>query len=571
MSLVRCAANLVPALYEDEHYLAVDKPAGIAVGPSGRRALADLTSCLAQLRACWPGARPDPSPLIAVEQMGRFASGPVFFAKSHEAAEVLASRLADPKTRNQYVAIVKGKPKSRHLATPFPVRKKTREGPRDRRPATSERGKAPAEEAPTRARRSDGESLCLELLRHQDGWSWVRFEAGTASEAELCRRLSLMGLPVMGEARFQRRPDRRQRGRYFLHRSQVTLEHPKTGRPIRVRSRPPRVFERSELGWAVVEEHLRTALAARLPCLLDDRTDAFRLLTGQCEGIPGLVAERFGPLVILEAQQGKFQGTVERLRQVGQWYCRTLGVRGVYLRRQPVDRSRLGSHPEAVALERTPLVGAPCDEEFVICENDLQYRVRPFQRADVGIFLDQRTTRQRVQELAGDRRVLNVFAYTCGFSVAAAGGAASVTSVDVKRAHLEWGKENLGLNGLPLDVHTFIWSEAFDYFARAKRQGKQFDLIVLDPPTFARSKKPPRVFRVADDLSALIAAALTVAAPQALVLISTNCRQATKRWLADQVARAAEERHYTVVGGPPLPVDFAVDPDHSKRLLVRLA
>ena len=177
-----------------------------------------------------------------------------------------------------------------------------------------------------------------------------------------------------------------------------------------------------------------------------------------------------------------------------------------------------------------------------------------------------------MRALSPGGHVLNLFAYTCGFSVAAAaGGASAVTSVDLGKARLEAGKVNFALNGLALENHTFICDEAFAYLARAKRQGRVFDLIIIDPPTFARAKRPKRSFALEKDLRALLAEALAVLNPGGTMLVCTNSRKASKRWLLDQVAAAAGSRRFTVTGAPPLPDDFAVDPHHARSVLVRFS
>lgn len=555
----RTAQNLVPVLYEDEYYLIVEKPAGLATA-STTRGVADLVSVLPDLIAdrdpqC-PAETATPE-LFLVERLDRYASGPVTLAKTEEAAAAMAEQLTAPTARNRYTAVVRGVPKPRHLA-PSP-RGRPRRGPEPRRRPPHRPG-------------NKGSGFQVSVVQAGAELSLIEFEVGSISEADVRRQLFQMGIPVHGDVRHSRRPDRRQTGRYFLHRGQMKVYHPFRKRMLTVASDTPQGFEAAVLGRWYVTEHLRAALAARLPCLLDPNTDSYRLLSGQFEGVPGLVAERYGPVILLETQQGKYQGGDDLLHHVGRWYLRHLGVASIYVRTAPKDRSQRGDETDTSVISRKPLLGEPCGEELIIHENGLRFMVRPLDGWNVGLFLDQRENRRRVYELAAGRQVLNLFAYTCGFSVAAAaGGAAGVTSVDLKRTRLEQGKENFRLNGLPLDKHRFICSECHAYIERARRQQRTFDLIILDPPTFARSKKPRRTFAVEKDLGALIADALTVLDPGGLMLISTNFRRVTKRWLTDQVPLAAGPRGFTVIGAPPLPVDFAVDRDHAKCVLVRFS
>ena len=168
--------------------------------------------------------------------------------------------------------------------------------------------------------------------------------------------------------------------------------------------------------------------------------------------------------------------------------------------------------------------------------------------------------------------MLNAFCYTCGFSAAAAaGGAAQVVSVDLSQKSLEWGKRNFTANGLDPDKHLFICSEIFDYFKRARRQKRSFGLVILDVPTFARSRRPPRTFSVAADLRPLIVEALTLLTPGGFVLCSTNSRTQSAAWLGEQIAAAAAEagRPFQITARPSLPLDFAADRDYAKTVIVR--
>ena len=315
---------------------------------------------------------------------------------------------------------------------------------------------------------------------------------------------------------------------------------------------------------------LRAALAARLPCWLDEGTDAFRILDGRADAMSGLVAELYGDVLVLQAHQGKFDAGDVPVPQVAQWYRRQLGVTAVYVKRFAKDRSRSGSGPDELR-DPKPLAGKPAPERFAVREHGLRFLVRPYDGHSVGLFLDHRENRRRVGELAGGRSVLNLFCHTCGFSVAAAvGGARSTVNVDISRKSLEWGKENFRANGLALDDHTFINDNAFDYFKRAGRQRRTFDLIVIDPPSFARVKKGRRVFTVEKDLQRVAAGAISLLSPNGLLLAATNHRGASRKWLREQVNAAAGSRRVTAVSTPPLPIDFAEGSDHAKTVIVRI-
>ena len=122
--------------------------------------------------------------------------------------------------------------------------------------------------------------------------------------------------------------------------------------------------------------------------------------------------------------------------------------------------------------------------------------------------------------------MLNCFAYTCAFSVAAAAAGARTASVDLSRRSLDWGKENFRLNGLDPSGHEFLAGDTFDWLRRLARHGRRFDGVVLDPPTFSRDRKG-KVFRVEDDFGALVALAALLLAPGGWMLCSSNARTLT--------------------------------------------
>lgn len=218
-----------------------------------------------------------------------------------------------------------------------------------------------------------------------------------------------------------------------------------------------------------------------------------------------------------------------------------------------------------------PWIGYSVEPEILVHENGLRFRIRPYDGFSVGLFLEHRDNRRRVRALASGRRVLNAFSYTCGFSVAAAaGGALSVASVDLSRRYLEWGKLNFEVNRIPTNGHLFFCSDVFEFYARATRQQRRYDFIIIDAPTFARMRRPKRAFVLEEDLNRLIAGALELLDPGGLLLLGTNARQITLDRMEREIQAAAGHRTCTVVDRPPLPADFPGDPDYSKTIIVRI-
>ncbi|MEY2584552.1 MAG: rRNA (cytosine1962-C5)-methyltransferase, partial [Verrucomicrobiota bacterium] len=173
----------------------------------------------------------------------------------------------------------------------------------------------------------------------------------------------------------------------------------------------------------------------------------------------------------------------------------------------------------------------------------------------VGLFIDQRENRRLVRDLA-PATLLNCFAYTCSFSVAAATVGAQTVSVDLSKKSLARGRENFALNSVATTDHRFIADDVMTVLPRLARKGEKFDVIILDPPTFSRSHEG-RTFQVENDFETLLLAALEVAERDARILLSTNCSTLGDRALEvmGRFCLKASRRAGNFNREPPLP-DF---------------
>lgn len=329
-----------------------------------------------------------------------------------------------------------------------------------------------------------------------------------------------------------------------------------------------------------------------MPLIESDSTTAYRVLNGKADGLDGVVIERFGPALIVQWHEGRADLPLERLQTIAQAAHEALGTTGVYLKRFVKDRAAAERDLDARHRDATPWIGQPTSPEITIDEHGLRFIIRPYDGFSVGLFLEHRDNRRLTRELAAGRRVLNLFAYTCGFSVAAAqGGAAHVASVDLARRYLEWGRDNFALNGFDTRAPTeaapggsrngpatrFYASDTFDFFARAARQRLTYDLIVLDPPTFSRTRRPARVFELDTDLDRLLAGAISLLAPGGHLFFATNYRQMSMKRMEAQLHAAAESRdgpgpprRAHILKRPLLPIDFAGDAEYAKAVLARV-
>ena len=164
-------------------------------------------------------------------------------------------------------------------------------------------------------------------------------------------------------------------------------------------------------------------------------------------------------------------------------------------------------------------------EDFIIHENGRAFWINLDKYLDTGLFLDHRNTRKKVGGIAKDKRFLNLFSYTGSFTVyAATGGAISSETVDLSNTYLDWAKRNFELNGLDLNTHLIIRADVFQYLEQAKRDKKQFDLIVLDPPSFSNSKKMLDILDIQRDQTRLIDGAMALLSEDGLLFFSNNLR-----------------------------------------------
>ena len=296
------------------------------------------------------------------------------------------------------------------------------------------------------------------------------------------------------------------------------------------------------------DTRLRAALSRREALLDDAGTTAWRVLDGLGDDVPGVYVDRLGPAAILSVyDDARLSGDAitaaarATLAVLGE----ALDVQAVYVKPFARDRSRLGGDLPDESRMATPRAGAVQPETLVVTEHGVRFEVRPYDGLSTGLFLEHREHRRA---LAAWRpaRVLNLFAYTCGFAVPLALAGAQVTNVDVSARYLEWGRRNAALNGLDPAAMRFFRRDSREFLAQAARRPEErFDLVILDPPTFgaADRRRGVTAWRALDDYPALVRAAAAVVAPGGRLFAATNTRElAAEGVLADLVASALDRR-----------------------------
>lgn len=224
--------------------------------------------------------------------------------------------------------------------------------------------------------------------------------------------------------------------------------------------------------WAL--QRFRLAQSTRAS-LIDPQTTGYRLLNGEGDGVPGLVVDRYDRVAVVKLD-GPAPSGFWSPEGVAEWLIAEAGIETVVLR--PRQRGQAGE-----------VIHGQLDSPVVpFLEYGIQFTADVLQGQKTGFFLDQRENRQTIRRLAMGRRVLNVFSYTGGFSVAAGvGGASAVVSVDLADPAIAAAREHWVLNGLPEEAHRGVTEDAFAFFEAAHAARERWDLVILDPPSFAPS------------------------------------------------------------------------------------
>jgi len=371
------------------------------------------------------------------------------------------------------------------------------------------------------------------------------------------------GFPILGDTLYGGSPYHR----VCLHAAEITFKHPLTAEDVTFRAAPD--FDSD------AREELRAAL------IDGEETNALRLIHGASDGWPGWYVDRLGDFLLAQSETPLNERQQARLADM------IAPLRGAY-------HKILSRHVRrASATEASPqlVLGKAAPERFTIRENGIQFELSFNEGYSVGLFLDQRDNRRKLLtgHIAPDfplhnpkletqnskLNLLNVFAYTCAFSVCAAKAGLKTTSLDLSKKYLEWGKRNFVLSGLDPAEHDFIYGDAFDWMRRLAKKQRAFDVIVLDPPTFSQSKERG-VFRVEKNYGELITAALPLLKADGVLLASTNASDwPPEKFLStvETSIRAAKrkilQQHYV-----PQPPDFPIsraEPAYLKTVWLRIA
>lgn len=271
-------------------------------------------------------------------------------------------------------------------------------------------------------------------------------------------------------------------------------------------------------------------------------TTAFRWLHGEADGLPGIVVDYYDRYAVIVCDtpvaERLVPQVVESLRAVAP------ELHGVMLRRRNHDDLGDGGPRE----KRQLVYGALPPEDLTVLEHGLRFRANLFVGQKTGLFLDQRENRQRLAQHCAGLRVLNLFSYSGGFSVhAACAGAASVVSVDIAKGAAIDAAENFRLNGLDPNLHEFVTADVFQFLEQARLNKQRFDLVICDPPSFARNHAQLKKALAA--YTRVNAAGMKVTEPAGLYAAASCTARVTQAEFLECLALSARkaQRRYQVI------------------------
>jgi 23S rRNA (cytosine1962-C5)-methyltransferase len=312
-----------------------------------------------------------------------------------------------------------------------------------------------------------------------------------------------------------------------------------------------------------ITNRLLSAWELRKRFFTGQSTNAYRLLHGEGDGIPGLTIDVYNDVFVL-------QSATKGIDQLKPWLIATLNhhfhPRAIY------ERSLLPSRKEEGLVETQGLLAGEDVQEVVFQENGLSFIASLLKSQKTGFFLDHREMRQLIRTLSEGKRVLNAFSYTGGFSVyALAGGAATVDSLDISQDAIEGARRNIALNGFNVEKQQFICADIFSFLR--EQSNLPYDLVILDPPAFAKRKVDiVPACRGYKDINRL---AMQKMPPQSLLLTSSCSHHVDESLFQKVIFQAAVEakREVRIIGRHRLAADhpinvFHPESDYLKSLLL---
>ncbi|MEF7634952.1 class I SAM-dependent rRNA methyltransferase [Bacillus thuringiensis] len=306
--------------------------------------------------------------------------------------------------------------------------------------------------------------------------------------------------------------------------------------------------ESEQINQSFFESKIKSALHKRKQFYKSSDTTAFRVVNGEGDGLGGLIIDYYdGYYVVSWYSEGIYTFRDEIIAALQ----KVANFKGIYEKKRFDTKGKYIEGDDFVAGERGEF-------PLVVKENGVNFAVYLNDGAMVGVFLDQRNVRKQIRDkYAKGRTVLNMFSYTGAFSVfAALGGASKTTSVDLANRSLSKTIEQFSVNEVDYEAQDIIVEDVFLYFKYAAKKKMKFDMVVLDPPSFARSKK--YTFSAAKDYKNLLKETIAITENNGIIVASTNCSAFDMKKFKGFIDTAFKEMNgkYKILEEHSLPEDF---------------
>ncbi|KMY42874.1 50S rRNA methyltransferase [Bacillus sp. FJAT-27916] len=316
--------------------------------------------------------------------------------------------------------------------------------------------------------------------------------------------------------------------------------------------------KRSEaIDQSFFDAKITKALRARSAYFTSEKTTAFRVFNGEGDGIGGLIIDYYdGFFVIHWYSQGIYTFKEMVIASLQKWEG---GYKGIYEKKRFDTKGKYIEDDDFVA-------GVRGEFPLIVKENGANFAVDLNDGAMVGVFLDQRDVRRTIRDrYAKGKTVLNMFSYTGAFSVfAALGGAKKTTSVDLANRSYAKTIEQFSINGIDYESQDIIVEDVFKYFKYAARKELKFDMVILDPPSFAKSKK--FTFSAAKDYTNLLKETIAITERNGMIVASTNCSAFNMDKFKGFIDKACKDMkcRYRIREEFSLPTDFKTIPEYKE-------
>lgn len=479
MNFLRLGDYLLSTLFENDEILAIDKPYGLNSHTNDSK-IGNTDFIHDGLIEIYERQRQQK--LHIVHRLDQTTTGVIIFAKSQEAAKKYADYFFNRQVKKTYWFVTAGESARDNFVIDQPILHKAKEL-----------------EAHTEFR----------FLHQKAGFALWEAKPFTGRNHQIRIHAQVAGISIIGDEKYN--------GAIFpflcLHNHQIEFPN-----GILIKSEAPIYFqhlnllENQILVKALFEADRRLRIFTH-PELFDQ---CFRLVHNKNDFKDfGFTIDHFGQRLILSCyQENWLEADSQTFSYFASQFKKPILVRLMHNRgKDPLNKSHFIIQPQN---EKLSIATA-----WVAKENNIKYEMRSDSGQSFGLFLDQRLQRSWVLNNSNNKQVLNLFSYTCGFSVAAAlGGASLVTSVDTSKNVLNWGRKNFELNLLDVEKHKFLVRDSLDFLEYSFKKNIKYDLIICDPPSFSRGENG--VFKIESSLEVLLRSCLSCLSSKGQLLFSTN-------------------------------------------------